>query len=123
MQCVAPEVSQNICDIRERLIELNHGQPRAEEINGNAATAQLTVVCTMPFTVPVMSAERSGELYFNGGKQFRSELKINGVDIGTGLVVKTNSAGTPLTLNSTLAGYDGNVGQFQGSKSIIVSLP
>ena len=32
-------------------------------------------------------------------------------------------AGKTLTLTSTLAGYDGSVGEFQGAKSIIISLP
>ncbi|HID9396036.1 TPA: PapG chaperone-binding domain-containing protein [Serratia marcescens] len=123
IQCIAPEVVPNVCDFREKMLELDHGKLRAEVINGNTATAQLTVACTYDFNVRIMSSDRSGTIYFNDKKQFRSDLKVNGVDLGTGLLLKAKPAGTSLTVTSTLNGYDGSVGEFQGSKSIIISLP
>ncbi|OPJ94289.1 hypothetical protein B1H39_11970 [Serratia marcescens] len=123
VQCIVPEVASNVCDIKQPYVELYHGQLRAEVIEGNTATAQLTVACTMAFNVRVMSADRSGTIYFNNAKKFRSELKINGVDAGKGLVFKATPTGTTLTLTSTLLGYDGSIGEYQGSKVIVVSLP
>ncbi|WP_232097472.1 hypothetical protein [Serratia ureilytica] len=123
VQCITPEVVPNVCDFREQMLELDHGKLRAEVINGSTATAQLTVACTFDFDVRIMSSDRSGTIYFNDKKQFRSDLKVNGVDLGTGLLLKVKPAGTSLTVTSTLNGYDGSVGEFQGSKSIIISLP
>lgn len=56
-------------------------------------------------------------------RQFRSDLKVNGVDLGRGVAVNATPAGTRVILTSTLNGYDGSIGEFRGSKSIIVSVP
>ncbi|MGP2705970.1 MrpH family fimbial adhesin, partial [Serratia marcescens] len=85
--------------------------------------AKLTVACTFNFKIRVMSSDESGTVYFNDKKQFRSELKLDGVNVGNGLLVTAPPEGKTLTLTSTLAGYDGSVGEFHGSKSIIISLP
>lgn len=122
-QCRVPEIVPNVCELREPLVELDHGMLRAEVINGNTAEATLTVACTFNFKVRVMSSDRSGTVYFNDKKQFRSELKLDGVNAGSGVLVTASPEGKTLTLTSTLAGYDGSVGEFQGSKSIIISLP
>ena len=116
-------VTPNVCDLREQRVELDHGKLRPEVVNGSTASAQLTVACSFALNVRIMSSDRSGVIYFNERKQFRSDLKINGVDLGSGLVVQATSAGAALTLTSTLSGYDGSVGEFQGNKVIIVSLP
>jgi len=122
-QCVPAVVTPNVCDLREQRVELDHGKLRPEVVNGSTASAQLTVACSFALNVRIMSSDRSGVIYFNERKQFRSDLKINGVDLGSGLVVQATSAGAALTLTSTLSGYDGSVGEFQGNKVIIVSLP
>ncbi|AWC78454.1 hypothetical protein ACJ8IP_14015 [Serratia sp. CY52157] len=122
-QCRVPEIVPNVCELREPLVELDHGMLRAEVINGSTAEAQLTVACTFNFKVRIMSSDRSGTVYFNDKKQFRSELKLDGVNVGDGLLITATPAGKTLTLTSTLAGYDGSVGEFQGAKSIIISLP
>ncbi|MEL5445945.1 PapG chaperone-binding domain-containing protein [Serratia ureilytica] len=122
-QCREPEIVPNVCELREPLVELDHGMLRAEVINGNTAEATLTVACTFNFKVRVMTSDRSGTVYFNDKKQFRSELKLDGVNAGNGVLVTAPPEGKTLTLTSTLAGYDGSVGEFQGSKSLIISLP
>ncbi|BEM70280.1 hypothetical protein SME24J_42790 [Serratia marcescens] len=122
-QCRVPEIVPNVCEFREPQVVLDHGMLRAEVINGSTAEAQLTVACTFNFKVRIMSSDRSGAVYFNDKKQFRSELKLDGVNVGDGLLVTATPAGKTLTLTSTLAGYDGSVGEFQGAKSIIISLP
>ncbi|MBH3176156.1 hypothetical protein [Serratia ureilytica] len=122
-QCRVPEIVPNVCELREPMVELDHGMLRAEMINGNTVEAKLTVACTFNFKIRVMSSDESGTVYFNDKKQFRSELKLDGVNVGNGLLVTAPPEGKTLTLTSTLAGYDGSVGEFHGSKSIIISLP
>ncbi|UTO01795.1 MrpH family fimbial adhesin [Serratia nematodiphila] len=123
MQCVPPVVDPSYCDLAEKEIELRHGVLRDEEVNGQTVSTSLHVTCSSKYPVRNMSADRDGSVYFNGGKQFRSELKIDGKDLGEGKVVEATPQGVTLTLSSTLMGYDGSIGVFQGSKAIIVSLP
>ncbi|WOX39137.1 hypothetical protein, partial [Serratia marcescens] len=59
----------------------------------------------------------------NGVNGFRSDLQVDGVNIGRGKVVTVTPTGVLLSLTSTLAGYDGSTGTFQGSKTIIIALP
>ncbi|OQV66365.1 hypothetical protein AK51_09460 [Serratia nematodiphila DZ0503SBS1] len=116
-------VDPSYCDLAEKEIELRHGVLRDEEVNGQTVSTSLHVTCSSKYPVRIMSADRDGSVYFNGGKQFRSELKIDGKDLGEGKVVEATPQGVTLTLSSTLMGYDGSIGVFQGSKAIIVSLP
>ncbi|RNW04252.1 hypothetical protein CAG37_020980 [Serratia nematodiphila] len=105
------------------MVVLDHGLLRAEMINGSTAEATLTVACTFKFQVRIMSSDRSGTVYFNDKKQFRSELTLDGISAGTGLLLTATPAGKTIKLTSMLMGFDGSVGEFQGAKSIIVSLP
>lgn len=123
MQCVPPVIDPTYCDLAEKETELRHGVLRDEEVNGQTVSTSLHVTCSSKYPVRIMSADRVGSVYFNGGKQFRSELKIDGKDLGEGKVVEATPQGVSLTLSSTLMGYDGSIGVFQGSKTIIVSLP
>lgn len=125
MRCTPPVVTPTVCDIREPQLELRHGALRADAVNGNSVSTPLTVACSIDLKVRIMSSDRDGAIYFNAGKQFRSDLTINGVNLGEGALVTSNQAGAGLTLTSTLNGYDSSIGigTFQGSKTIIVSLP
>lgn len=122
-QCYVPEVTPGICDIYAPKLELEHGKITAELVNGHTTQMELTVACTFDYKVQIMSSDRSGSIFFNANKQFRSDLKVNGADLGRGVAVNATPAGTRVTLTSTLNGYDGSIGGFRGSKSIIVSVP
>lgn len=123
MQCIPPAIVPTACDIREPQLELRYGTLADGVINGRTASTTLTVVCNFDFNVRIMSADRTGSIYFNADRQFRSDLTINGVNLGEGVLVSAKPTGVSLTLTSTLNGYDGSLGAFQGSKTIIVSLP
>ncbi|HIF6626331.1 hypothetical protein MXL79_23290 [Serratia ureilytica] len=123
MTCIPPTIHPTVCDIREAQLELNHGLLRAEAVNGHSTTTTLTAVCNFDFPVRVMSADRSSEVYFTAGRSFRSDLTVNGVPLGQGVVTTATPYGTRLTLRSVLSGYDGRIGRFGGSKTIILSLP
>ncbi|MGP0855895.1 hypothetical protein ACJ8QI_14455 [Serratia sp. CY84636] len=123
MTCIPPVIHPTACDIREVQLELNHGLLRAEAVNGHSATTTLTAVCNFDFTVRVMSADRNSQVYFTAGRPFRSDLTLDGVPLGQGVVIKATPYGTRLTLRSVLSGYDGGIGRFDGAKTIILSLP
>ncbi|OKP49463.1 hypothetical protein A8A12_15165 [Serratia marcescens] len=123
MTCIPPVIHPTACDIREAQLELNHGLLRAEVVNGHSATTTLTAVCNFDFTVRVMSADRNSQVYFTAGRPFRSDLTLDGVPLGQGVVIKATPYGTRLTLRSVLSGYDGGIGRFDGAKTIILSLP
>ncbi|WP_274864578.1 hypothetical protein [Serratia marcescens] len=123
MQCVPPVITPTVCDIGEQQLELKHGALRGEDINGNTVSTTMHVKCNFAFKVRVMSSDRSGSIYFNGPQGFRSDLKVDGVNLGKGKVINATPKGATLLLSSTLVGYDGSLGTFNGSKVIIVSLP
>ncbi|CAI1844088.1 Uncharacterised protein [Serratia marcescens] len=123
MTCVPPEIDPLFCNISEPQLELNHGMLRSDQINGHTVSTQLHVKCNSNFKVRIMASDRSGSIYFNGLKGFRSELQVDGVSLGEGKQVQATPQGVGLTLSSTLTGYDGSIGEFHGSKTIIVSLP
>jgi hypothetical protein len=123
MNCIPPVIDPNYCDIAEKQIELNHGMLLADQVNGNTVSTSLRVKCSYTLPVRIMSSDRVGSIYFNSGNRFRSELKIDGESLGEGKVLDATPQGSELTLSSTLMGYDGSIGVFQGSKTIIVSLP
>ncbi|HEJ9150377.1 hypothetical protein I5R58_09750 [Serratia marcescens] len=121
--CVIPEVLPTVCDFGERQLELNHGMVRAEDINGHTVSTPLHMKCSSELGVRVMAADSSDYIYFNGQQGFRSELKVDNMNLGQGKYLQVTPAGVTLNLSSTLAGYDGSIGVLQGSKAIIITLP
>lgn len=111
------------CNISMPNSQLRHGTLSPDKINGNTVSTSLYVQCSADLAVRIASADRSGSINLKGYGGFRSELKVDGVNLGDGKVVRATAAGVGLTLSSTLAGYDGSAGTFQGSKTIIVYLP
>ncbi|PNU28649.1 hypothetical protein C2M07_22310 [Serratia marcescens] len=87
------------------------------------AKATLNMQCSSDLQVRIVSADNSGSIFFNGVGGFRSDLQVDGVNIGNGKVVTATPTGISLSLTSTLAGYEGSTGTFQGSKTIIIALP
>ncbi|MBI6151092.1 MrpH family fimbial adhesin [Serratia surfactantfaciens] len=122
MACTPPVIDPTACDITEQQLELRHGALSSEEVNGHTVSTSLHVKCNINFPIRIMSPDRSGNVYLNAEKKFRSVLKIDGVDLGEGKTLEGTPAGAELTLSSTLMGYEGGSGVFQGSKTIIVSL-
>lgn len=116
-------ITPTYCDFYLPNIELRHGVLSREKTNGNMAKATLNAQCSSDLQVRIVSADNSGSIFFNGVGGFRSDLQVDGVNIGNGKVVTATPTGISLSLTSTLAGYDGSTGTFQGSKTIIIALP
>lgn len=116
-------VSPTYCDFYLPSTELRHGVLSPDKTNGNTARASLNVQCSADLRVRITSADSSSSIFFNGVGGFRSDLQVDGMNIGKGAVVTATPAGVSLNLTSTLAGYDGSVGTFRGSKTIIIALP
>ncbi|BEM60680.1 hypothetical protein SME22J_45410 [Serratia marcescens] len=117
------QIVPTYCDFYLASTELRHGVLSPDKTNGNTARASLNVQCSANLRVRIMSADRSSSIFFNGVSGFRSDLQVDGMKIGEGAVVTATPAGVSLNLTSTLAGYDGSVGTFRGSKTIIIALP
>ena len=117
------QVDPTYCNIYMPNSQLRHGTLSPDKINGNTVSTSLYVQCSADLAVRIASADRSGSINLKGYGGFRSELKVDGVNLGDGKVVTATPAGVGLTLSSTLTGYDGSIGTFQGSKTIVVSLP
>lgn len=117
------KVSPTYCGIYMPNAELRHGSLSSDKVNGNIARTSLYVRCTGNLQARLMSADHSSNIFFKGVGGFRSELKLDGTGLGEGKVVNVTPAGVSLTLTSTLAGYDGSIGTFRGSKTIIIVLP
>ncbi|MGK8185369.1 MULTISPECIES: MrpH family fimbial adhesin [Serratia] len=117
------QITPTYCDFYLPNIELRHGVLSPDKTNGNTAKATLNAQCSSDLQVRIVSADNSDSIFFNGVNGFRSDLQVDGVNIGRGKVVTVTPTGVLLSLTSTLAGYDGSTGTFQGSKTIIIALP
>ncbi|WP_262144973.1 MrpH family fimbial adhesin [Serratia ficaria] len=121
--CPPPKIDPAYCSVYIANPELGHGIISPDKVNGNTVRTSMNVRCSADLNVMITSTDRSGSVYLGRFGVFRSELKVDGVNLGEGKTFVATPQGVGLTLSSTLTGYDGSVGTFRGSKTIIVSLP
>ncbi|HGM5475717.1 TPA: hypothetical protein ACKP1C_002984 [Serratia marcescens] len=120
-ECFAPQIDPTYCSIADAYIELNHGTINTNSVNGRVAAKQFRVACNNAFSLAIIAVDKNGSVSLGGG--IISHLKINGVDIGSGYLDRIGPEGKTLTLTSTLSGYRGGTGDFQGYKVIMLTLP
>ncbi|MCU6266902.1 hypothetical protein KW816_19325 [Serratia ureilytica] len=120
-ECFAPQIDPTYCSIADAYIELNHGTINTNSVNGRVAAKQFRVACNKAFSLAIIAVDKNGSVSLGGG--IISHLKINGVDIGSGYLDRIGPEGKTLTLTSTLSGYRGGTGDFQGYKVIMLTLP
>ncbi|MEL5666981.1 hypothetical protein [Serratia ureilytica] len=120
-ECFAPQIDPTYCSIADAYIELNHGTINTNSVNGSVAAKQFRVACSNAFSLAIIAVDKNGSVSLGGG--IISHLKINGVDIGSGYLDRIGPEGKTLTLTSTLSGYRGGTGDFQGYKVIMLTLP
>ncbi|MER5273839.1 MrpH family fimbial adhesin [Serratia marcescens] len=122
--CDAPVVLPTQCNIREPQVEIRHGLVAPDKVNGSQASAQITVWCNETFPVRIVAAEANATDFIRLSKasNFRSIVTINGRPFSKGALIDAGPAGTKVNLISTLANYSGEVGDFQGSATIVVSI-
>lgn len=120
-ECFLPQIDPTYCNIADSYIELNHGTIDTNSVNGNVAGKTFRVSCNNNYQVSVVAVDGNGIVAL--GKGLVSHLKINGVDLGAGYNVRTGPEGNTLVLTSTLSGYSGGTGDFQGYKVIMLTLP
>ncbi|WP_338910646.1 hypothetical protein WDB99_02555 [Serratia marcescens] len=122
--CDAPVVLPTQCNIREPQVEIRHGLVAPDKVNGSQASAQITVWCNETFPVRIVAAEANATDFIRLSKasNFRSIVTINGSPFSKGALIDAGPAGTKVNLTSTLASYSGEVGNFQGSATIVVSI-
>ncbi|AGE16140.1 MULTISPECIES: hypothetical protein [unclassified Serratia (in: enterobacteria)] len=122
--CEAPVVHPTQCNIREPQVDIRHGLVAPDKVNGSQASAQITVWCNETLPVRIVAAEANATDFISLSKasNFRSIVTINGSPFSKGAFIDAGSAGTKVNLTSTLANYSGEVGDFQGSATIVVSI-
>lgn len=120
-ECPRAEFTPTVCSIAEPFIELNHGELSSDRVNGHTASAQIHATCTRDYKVSLVTADEKSVLELGDG--LRSELKINGVDLGRGYVDTLSPTPKTFTLTSTLRGSPDRAGLFKGTTVIIVGLP
>lgn len=121
LNCNGVEILPTYCSISELYIELDHGAISADSVNGHTVSKPLRASCNTNFKVRIGAEDGDGVLPLGSGLQ--SRLKINGADLGAGYIDTVGPGGKSFTLSSTLSGYTGGTGTFQGSKVIMLSLP
>lgn len=120
-ECFAPQIDPTYCRIADSYIELNHGTIDTNSVNGDVAAKQFRVDCNNKFSLAIIAVDKNGSVSL--GDSIISHLKVNGVDIGSGYFDRIGPEGKTLTLTSTLSGYSGGTGDFQGYKVIMLTLP
>ncbi|HEJ6973118.1 TPA: hypothetical protein ACGCBI_000581 [Serratia marcescens] len=120
-ECPKTEILPTFCSITEPYIELNHGSLSGDSVNGNTVSKPIHVTCNNDFNLAIKSKNSQGQLSLGGG--LKSQLKVNGTDLGQGYSDVVGPSGKTFTLSSTLSGYTGATGDFQGSSVIILGLP
>lgn len=121
LECPTTEIIPTYCKIEEPYIELNHGSLSGDSVNGNTVSKPIHVTCNNNFNLAIRSKDSQGQLSLGGG--LKSQLKVNGTDLGLGYSEVVGPAGKTFTLSSTLSGYTNGTGVFQGSSVIILGLP
>ncbi|EPF7467184.1 hypothetical protein JY494_26465 [Serratia marcescens] len=119
--CSQPEITPTFCSISEPYIELLHGAVTGNVVNGHTISTPIHVSCSRDYSVAIVSADKNTTIDLGNG--LKSDLKINGVDFNNGYVVTVGPSGKSFVLSSKLYGYSGRVGNFQGSKVIMLILP
>ncbi|MBL0877038.1 MrpH family fimbial adhesin [Serratia ureilytica] len=119
--CPTTEIIPTYCSIEEPYIELNHGSLSGNSVNGNTVSKQIHVTCSNDFNLKIRSKDSQGYLSLGGG--LKSQLKVNGADLGLGYSEVVGPSGKTFTLSSTLSGYTSGTGVFQGSSVIVLGLP
>ncbi|HEJ1075205.1 MULTISPECIES: MrpH family fimbial adhesin [Serratia] len=120
VDCALPEITPTYCSIREPYIELDHGSVTSDGVNGHTVSRSFSAACNNDFKVLIVAQGGKGDLPLGGG--IISHLKVNGDDLGTGHAEVVGPAGKTFTLSSTLSGSPSGVGEFQGSKVIMLAL-
>ncbi|HID9396047.1 TPA: PapG chaperone-binding domain-containing protein [Serratia marcescens] len=115
------EITPNFCSISESSVELQHGEISADRVNGHTASRSLHVSCNTDYGFAIVAVDGSSTVNLGGGLQ--SQLKIDGVDIGSGYKGRAGPAGSTYTITSTLSGRPDKTGHFSGSKVIVLTLP
>lgn len=121
MECSQPEITPTFCSISEPYIELLHGAVTGNAVNGHSISTPIHVSCSTDYSVAIASADQNTTIDLGNG--LKSDLKINGVDFNNGYEDTVGPSGKSFVLSSTLHGYSGGVGNFQGSKVIMLILP
>lgn len=119
--CPRAMIDPTFCRILEPSVELTHGDLTADKVTGNTASAEISATCNRPYRISVVAADKKGILDLGYG--LKSELKVNGVDLGAGYVADLSSTPTTFTLTSTLSGHSSGEGVFEGATVVILGLP
>ncbi len=121
LNCTMAEIIPTYCSIEEPYIELKHGSVTSKGVNGHTVSSSFRAVCNKDFKLLIVAQDGKGDLQLGGG--ITSHLKVNGDDLGIGHKAVVGPAGKTFTLSSTLSGSPSGVGEFQGSKVIMLSIP
>ncbi|MDW7736488.1 hypothetical protein R9X37_14075 [Serratia marcescens] len=121
LDCTMAEIIPTYCSIEEPYIELDHGSIASDGVNGHTVSSSFRAACNKDFKLLIVAQGGKGDLQLGGG--ITSHLKVNGDDLGIGHEAVVGPAGKTFTLSSTLSGSPSGVGEFQGSKVIILSIP
>ncbi|HGM4804235.1 TPA: hypothetical protein ACKP0Y_000034 [Serratia marcescens] len=121
LDCTMAEIIPTYCSIEEPYIELDHGSIASDGVNGHTVSSSFRAACNKDFKLLIVAQGGKGDLQLGGG--ITSHLKVNGDDLGIGHTAVVGPVGKTFTLSSTLSGSPSGVGEFQGSKVIILSIP
>lgn len=119
--CSAVPVVPVTCNISQAAIQLDHGALQVSEVDGDVASADLTVSCSAQTHVVfrVLGAR------VNLGKGITSKIYISGTDMGgpnSEVTYEVPSWGLTVPVESRLESSNPQEGQFSGSTVIIVNV-
>ncbi|EMX8468623.1 hypothetical protein AAH178_004562 [Serratia marcescens] len=124
VQCGYGVISPNVCRIMEPVIELFHGTITTGQVNGRRVSSYLHVSCEFPLTIRLTMKNAKGYIPLDYTGVFRSEISINGTSIADRgvLVTAVPGAGSRVSIDSTLRGYNGQIGDFVGASVLVVAV-